>query len=116
MKSGLGAIPDISPFVRRKLDDELVFAVKDALTVIQSCTRLGIAVLGIEIFPGLNVSTYDLGMESPRGVDGWHEFVRVNNALAEEFIRKQDQKEAESDCVLTTASWSEFCGIPKRSF
>src|ERR1039458_8841913 len=58
--SDLETVPTAaSARTRRMPDGELVFAVEHALEVIQACTSSEIAVLGIEIFPGLNVSTYD---------------------------------------------------------
>jgi hypothetical protein len=112
MTSDLEAVPGVAGAARRRLENgELVFAVKDVLRVIHSCNSSQTAILGVEIFSGLNASTYDLGMESPPGVEFWSEFVKRNNTLAEEFVQKQIHNKAESDCILTTASWREFCEI-----
>ena len=109
MSSDLESITAVVSAARRRLENgELVFAVKDALRVIQSCNAYEIAVLRVEDFPGLNVSTYDLRVGSPGHGELWPEFVRRNNSLAEEFIQRQKAVNRESDCVLTTSSWLEF--------
>jgi len=114
MSSDLETVPGVAGAARRRLENgELVFAVKDVLGVVQFCSSSQLVVLGIEVFPGLNISTYDLGMESPRAREFWPEFVKRNHTLAEAFIQKQTRIEAESDCILTTASWREFCEIAK---
>jgi hypothetical protein len=40
--------------------------------------------------------------------------VEVNNALAEDFIRRNPAPKT-SECMLTTASWREFCEIKLQS-
>lgn len=115
MTSDLETVPGVACAARRRLENgELVFSVKDVSTIIQSCKSCEIAVLGIEIFPGLNISIYDLRLKGPSREELWSEFVSGNNAQAQEFIKRQGEAKAESDCVLTTASWREFCEIAKR--
>jgi hypothetical protein len=56
----LDTVPGVaSAALRRTSDGGLVFTVARAGEVIRACTSSGIAVLGVEVFPGLNVSTYD---------------------------------------------------------
>ena len=113
--SDLETIPTAaSAWTRRMPDGELVFVVDHALEVIQACTSSGIAVLGIEIFPGLNVSTYDRELKHPAEEEFWPGYVEANNALAEDFIRTNPAPKA-SECMLTTASWREFCDIKRQS-
>ena len=67
---------------------ELVFTVARAAEIIGACTSSGIAILGIEVFPGLNVSTYDLHLKNPADEKQWPGYVRTNNALAADFLRR----------------------------
>jgi hypothetical protein len=112
--SDLETVPTAaSARTRRMPDGELVFAVEHALEVIQACTSSEIAVLGIEIFPGLNVSTYDREVKDPAEEEFWPGYVEANNALAEDFIRRNPAPRT-SECILTTAL-REFCGIERQS-
>jgi hypothetical protein len=93
---------------------ELVFTVGRAEGVIEACSSSGIAVLGVEVFPGLNVSTYDQHLRTPADDKYWPGYVRTNNALAEDFLRKNPASSTD-ECILTTASWREFCEIQERA-
>ena len=84
------------------------------MEVIQACTAAGIAVLGIEVFPGLNVSTYDLHVKDAANENNWPGYVRANNALAEDFLRKNAASSTD-ECILTTASWREFFEIERQT-
>jgi hypothetical protein len=113
--SDLDAVPGVtSAVLRRKANGELVFTVGRAVEVIEACTSAGIAGLGIEVFPGLNVSTYDSPLKNPPNGKHWPGYVRTNNALAEDFIRK-NAAPSTCECILGTASWREFCEIMRQS-
>lgn len=92
---------------------EFVFTVGRALEIIESCSYSGIAVLGLEVFPGLNVSTYDQHLKRPADERHWPGYVRTCNALAEDFVRKNPASRTD-ECILTTASWREFCEAERR--
>jgi hypothetical protein len=110
----LDTVPGVASAAKRRMDDgEFVFTVDGVTKVIQECTAVGIAVLGIEVFPGLNVSTYDLRLKAPTLEASWRGYVDVNNALAEDFIRGNPAPPT-SECILTTASWREFCELARR--
>jgi hypothetical protein len=109
MNFDLETVAGVMSAVIAKMDNgELVFTIDHALDVIRACTAAEIAVLGIEVFPGLNVSTYDQHVKSPAGKEHWLGFVKTNNVLAEDFIRINPAP-GTSECILTTASWREFC-------
>src|ERR1700756_485986 len=113
--SDLETVPGVtSAILRRESNGELVFALGGALEVIEACSSSGIAVLGIEVFPGLNVSTYDQHLKAPANEKLWPGYVRTNNALAEDFLRK-NLATSTGECILTTASWEEFCEIERPS-
>ena len=95
-------------------DGEFVFTLGRAEEVIRACTIAGIAVLGIEVFPGLNVSTYDRSVKDPVNERAWPAYVRTSNALAENFINENPAPDS-SECVLTTTSWREFCELKHQS-
>jgi hypothetical protein len=102
------ALPGVSTAaIRRMSDGEMVFSRTSAEGLIQACTAALIAVLGVEIFPGLNVSTYDLFLKNDLKEGSWSQYVRVNNVLAGDFLRNNSAS-GDSECVLTTASWREF--------
>jgi hypothetical protein len=103
-----------SAVLRRESNGELIFTFRDAVEVIQACTSSRIAVLGIEVFPGLNVSTYDLHVKDPAKEEFWTGYVGTNNALAEDFVRRNPAPST-SECILTTASWREFCEIKRQN-
>jgi hypothetical protein len=106
--SDLETVPGVtSAALRRDSDGELAFTVGSAVQVIEACTRSGIAVLGVEVFPGLNLSTYDLHLKDPADEKDWPNYVRTNNALAEDFLRTNPAP-GTNECVLTTASWREL--------
>lgn len=50
--------------LRREGDGGMVFTREKAVEVVEACTAASIAVLGVEIFPSLNVSTYDLFLKN----------------------------------------------------
>jgi len=105
------AIPGVSAAaIRRMSGGEMVFSRTSAEGLIQACTAALIAVLGVEIFPGLNVSTYDLFLKNDLKEGSWSQYVRVNNVLAGDFLRNNSAS-GDSECVLTTASWREFRGM-----
>jgi len=111
--SDLEVIPAVASAVLRKMPNgELVFTVARAAGVIEACTSSGIAVLGVEVFPGLNVSTYDQHLKVPASENYWPGYVRTNNALAEDFLRKNPASSSD-ECILSTTSWREFCEIQK---
>jgi|ERR1035438_733387 hypothetical protein len=112
--SDLEMVSSIASAVLRKNSGELVFTVGRAAEVVQACTPSGIAVLGVEVFPGLNVSTYDQHLKDPADEKYWLGYVRANNALAEDFLRKNPAPSTD-ECILTTASWREFCEIKRQS-
>jgi len=102
----LESVPGVASLAVRRMDDgELVFTVEHELEVIRACSEAGVAVLGAEIFPGLNVSTYDV-KNDPKD-ESWPSFVRANNVLAEEFF-KGNPAMGTDECVLTATSWREF--------
>ncbi len=103
-----------SAVLRRVSNGELVFTVEGAMQVIQACTAAGIAVLGFEVFPGLNVSTYDQHLKDPLDEKFWPDYVRTSNALAEHFLR-ENSAPGTSECILTTTSWREFSEIKHQS-
>jgi len=112
--SDLEAVPGVmSAILRRESSGELVLAPGLALEVIEACSSSGVAVLGIEMFPGLNVSTYDQHLKAPADEKLWSGYVRANKALAEDFLRKN--LATSTECILTTASWREFCEIQRES-
>jgi hypothetical protein len=101
-------VPGVSAAAIRKMSNgEMVFTRAGAEGLIQACTAAQVAVLGVEIFPRLNVSTYDLFLKNELKEGSWSQYVRVNNVLAEDFLRNNPAS-SDSECVLTTASWREF--------
>ncbi len=88
MSNDFEAVPGVSAAaIRRMSDGEMVFSRASAEGLIQECTAAQIAVLGVEIFPGLNVSTYDLFLKNDPKEGSWSQYVRLNNVLAEDFLR-----------------------------
>jgi hypothetical protein len=84
--------------------------------VIRLCSEGQIAVLGPDLFKvgkdgrleTKKLSAYHLQLKkSPKRIEEWPDYVRINNALAEEFVR-QNPSGDEHVYVLTTASWREF--------
>jgi hypothetical protein len=112
--SDLEMVPSVAPAALRKDSGELVFTVGRAVEVIQALTPSGIAVLGVEVLPGLNVSTYDQYLKAPADERFWPGYVETNNALAEDFVRKNPAPTT-AECILTTASWREFCDIRRQA-
>jgi hypothetical protein len=111
MSDDFEAVPGVSAAAIRKMaDGEIVFGRASAAALIPACTAAQIAVLGVEIFPGLNVSTYDSFLKNDPKETNWSQYVQVNNVLAEDFLRNNPAS-SDSECVLTTASWREFCRI-----
>jgi hypothetical protein len=108
MGDDFGAVPGVSSAViRRMANGEMVFTRDRAADLIPACTAAQVAVLGVEIFPGLNVSTYNLFLTNDPKEGNWSQYVRVNNVLAEDFLRNNPAA-GNSECILTTASWREF--------
>jgi hypothetical protein len=125
MKSDLNSFGDFGaiPAVIEKSagtfgDNELSFAFPEVLEVIQLCSAKQIAVLGLELFKvrgdGLyqteKLTDYDLRMKQDPTQQEWPEYVRANNARAEEFVR-QNPAGDDHVYVLTTASWRELAHI-----
>jgi hypothetical protein len=120
MKSDLELIPGIlAASVGRTGDDELTFAFPDVLDAIKLCSTNLIAVLGPDLFKissdGLyqtvKLSGYHLTIKTnPQSIEQWPEYVKINNALAEEFVR-QNPAGDDHVYILSTASWREFCEI-----
>jgi|SRR5580658_5082694 hypothetical protein len=110
----LEMIPNAASAALRRDSGELVFTLGRAVEVVQACTASGIAVLGVEVFPGLNVSTYDLHVRDPTDEKDWPSYVRTNNALAEDFL-KRNPASSTDECILTSASWREFCEIREQA-
>jgi len=111
----LEMVPGVASAALRKLDNgELVFTISRALKIINACTMAEIAVLGVEVFPGLNVSTYDLDVKDQHSKAEWPRYVRASNALAAEFVKK-NLASPDNECILTTASWREFLAIRSGS-
>ncbi len=113
--SDFEAVPGIADVVVRKLDNgELIFKLESAAQILRGCTRAGIAVLGVEVFPGLNLSTYDLFLKDPANEANWPGYVHCNNILAEDFIMR-DRAPGGSQCVLSTVSWREFLNLQQQA-
>jgi hypothetical protein len=110
--SDLEMVPGVAPAVLRRDAGELVFAVGRAMEVVQALTLSGIAVLGVEVLPGLSVSTYDQYLKAPANEKFWPGYVETNNALAENFLRRNPAQTTD-ECILTTASWREFRDIKR---
>ena len=97
-------------------DGELSFTFPEVLEIIRLCTTNQIAVLGVELFQvrpegycWKELSGYDQQMNrGPNNIEGWPDYVRTNNSLAEEFVRLNPIGD-EHVYVLTTSSWREFC-------
>lgn len=107
-------VPNVAAAVLRKDSGELVFSVERAVEVIEALTLSGIAVLGVEVLSGLNVSTYDQYLKDPTDERLWTGYVETNNALAEHFVRNNPAQTTD-ECILTTTSWREFCDIGRQS-
>ena len=52
-------------------------------------TASGIAVLGIEVFPGLNVSTYDLHMKDPANEKYWPGYRKNQQRARRRLLKKR---------------------------
>ncbi len=119
MTSDFELIPGIASAATSKAGDELTFPFPEVLDVIKLCSKNLIAVLGPDLFKitshGLyqteKLSGYHLEIKiHPQRIEEWPEYVRINNMLAEEFIR-QNPAGDDHVYILTTASWREFCRI-----
>ena len=119
MTSDFEMLPAIATAASGKMDDgELLFTFPEVLEVIKVCTAKQIAVLGLELFEvrpegygTKKLSGYDQQMNrGPEKLEGWPDYVRKNNALAEEFVRTNPTGD-DHVYVLTTSSWREFCVI-----
>ncbi len=115
-------IPGITATAIGTAGDEPTFSFPEILNVIKLCSANDIAVLGVEFFltkpdgyHALGCSTYDLQQEKGWQLmqhSQWCEYVRRNNALAEEFVR-QNPLGDDHVYLLTAASWAEFQEIQK---
>jgi hypothetical protein len=111
MSFDLEGVPGVlAAAIRKTPDGEIVFRRASATALIPVFTAAGVAVLGVEILPELNLSTYDLFLKNEVQEAGRSQYIRVNNVLAEDFLRNNPASD-ESECILTTASWREFCEI-----
>lgn len=115
-------IPGVASAVIGKVGDEPTFPFPEVLEVIKLCSANQIAILGVELFLvkpdgyyASGCSDYDLKEKQSwplvRQAD-WPEYVRYNNALAEECVRRNPLGD-DHVYVLTTSSWREFCEIQK---
>jgi hypothetical protein len=113
-------IPGVASAVIGKVGDEPTFPFPEILAVIELCSANQIAVLGVELFLAKpdgycasGCSDYDL-QENQRWpavqLANWPEYVRHNNALAEECVRRNPLGD-DHVYILTTSSWREFCEI-----
>ena len=99
----------------KTIGDELAFTFPEVSEVIRRCTENEIAVLGVEVFEVCptgyltkRLSDYDQHMGSgPKQQEGWADYVKANNALAEGFVGLNPTGD-DHFYVLTTASWREF--------
>ena len=99
----------------RTIGNELAFTFPEVSEVVRRCTENQIAVLGMEVFEVTpngtltkKLSVYDQQMGSgPEQREGWADYVKANNALAEEFVGVNPSGD-DHVYVLTTASWREF--------
>ena len=99
----------------KTIGGELAFTSPEVSEVIGRCTENNIAVLGVELFEvrptgyfTKNLSVYDQQMGSgPKQHARWADYVRANNVLAEEFVKRNPSGD-DHVYVLTTASWREF--------
>ena len=111
-------IPDVASAAIGKVGDEPIFPFPEVLGVIELCSSNQIAVLGVELFLAKpdgyyasGCSDYDL-LENQRWpavqLANWQEYVRQNNALAEECVRGNPLGD-DHVYILTSSSWREFC-------
>jgi hypothetical protein len=99
----------------RTRGNELAFTFPEVSDVIRRCSENEIAVLGVEVFEvrptgyvTKKLSVYDQQMgRGPEQREGWADYVKANNALAEEFVGLNPSGD-DHVYVLTTASWREF--------
>jgi hypothetical protein len=113
-------IPGVAAAAIGKVGEELTFPFPEVLEVIRLCSTNEIAVLGVELFLvkddghyASGCSDYDLQEKQKWPLVQsayWPEYVRYNNALAEESVRRNPLGD-EHVYVLTTSSWTEFCKI-----
>jgi hypothetical protein len=115
-------IQEIADAAIGSVGDELTFPFPEVLRIIELCSQNEIAVLGVELFLvkldgyyASGCSDYDLQEKDkwPTVVlADWPEYVRYNNILAQECVRRNPLGD-EHVYVLTTASWREFGEIQK---
>jgi hypothetical protein len=113
-------IPGVAAAAIGEVGDEPTFAFPEVLEVVKLCSANQIAVLGVELFLvkpdgyyASGCSAYELYEKQRWSVvrlTEWPEYVRYNNALAEEFTRRNPLGD-DHVYVLTTSSWREFCEI-----
>ncbi len=110
-------LPTVTTAASGKMDNgELFFTFPEVRGIIRLCTTKQIAILGLELFEvrpegyyTKNLSGYEQQMnEGPEKLEGWPEYVRMNNSLADEFVRTNPSGD-DHVYVLTTSSWREFC-------
>jgi hypothetical protein len=119
MTSDFEMLPGIATVANGRMDDgELLFTFPEVLEVLKVCTAKQIAVLGLELFEVRSegyytkkLSGYDQQMNrGPEAPEGWPDYVRTSNNLAENFVRANPTGD-DHVYVLTTSSWREFCAI-----
>jgi hypothetical protein len=112
----LEAIPAVKSKAAGAIGNELTFTYPEVLDVIAVCSTNRVAVLGIELMKLCNdglyqtegLSVYDLSIgKDPSTRHEWPEYVKANNAHAEEFVR-QNPAGDDHVYVLTTSSWREL--------
>jgi hypothetical protein len=110
------AIPTVKSKAAGAIGSELTFTYPDVLDVVAVCSTNQIAVLGIEVMKLCNdglyqtegLSVYDLSIgKDPSTRQEWPEYVKANNAHAEEFVR-QNPAGDDRVYVFTTSSWREL--------
>ena len=120
----LERIPGVTDAAIGRVGDEPFFPFPEVLKVIELCTGNQIAVLGIELFvltpdgyQASGASDYDV-QEKQKWflvqLADWPEYVRSNNTLAEECVRRNPRGD-EHVYVLTTSSWREFERLKQRA-
>jgi hypothetical protein len=113
-------VPRVKAAAIGKVGEGLGFSLPEVLAVIHVCSGNDIAVLGVELFlvksdgyQASGCSDYDL-QERPRWPivqpADWPEFVRYDNALAEECVRRNPYGD-DHVYLLTAVSWMEFSQI-----
>lgn len=120
MMSDFERIPRVAATATGKIGNELTFPYPEVLEIIELCSANQIAVLGVEVlvvkpdgYYASGCSDYDLQQKQKWPavqLAEWSEYMRWNNVLAGEFVRRNALGD-DHVYVLTTSSWREFCEI-----